>query len=938
MSTRSDRRTRARLNTPSASLLAISTGLSTSLGLFTLPAFAVEPLNPASPAIGTSVMGGPLVSVPLAGFSGAGTILPVTATESLGRSAVTIPQLTGGSRALTRTPWLDHFTAVMGAQAGAATTPQAAPLTAQPAPATGTPSEGETVLFEADEIYRDSIDSPIEARGNVKAYFGDQYLTAEALSYDPATQVVFADGQVSITSATGETVFAERVELTGDLRDGIAENFNALLAENAKVAAESAIRRQNARTELNRVVYTACDVCKEDGDGKVPTWRVKSLRVTRDEERKVIRFHHAFFELKGVPILYTPFLQTPDPSVERQSGFLTPVIGTSSRLSGFIEIPYYFSVSNQLDFTFFPKFTLSDGTLWQGEFRRAGRNSQHVWAGGVIDFTRPAQDALGNLQNEDGNFVDRFNNVVEVVDGRNVVVIPRAENNTPAPEDAPGVRWYYFGRGYHNVTDNFRIGYDIERTSDDFFLRRYNVFRRGDLRLEFDRSLTNRLRSNVNTAWRKGNSTLTADAYLFQGLRISDDSTLTPYVLPLLNFKHEFDRKLGGGNLSVNANFASLQRTAGIDSRRITTSAFWTRDYITRGGHRFNAFAELRGDAFFFQDLNEVDQGTENFLQSLVVREDGDTDVVARFAPTIGVEWSYPLARYYGGTRLLLEPRIQLAASPSNRNTSAIINEDSQLTEFDYSNLFSFNKATGFDAVEDGQRANVGISSSVTFSNGIKLQAAVGQQFRVQDTNAFAFGTGRGDLFAPSVGLGDTRSDYVGEAKIEIGQSLSLANRLRLDTDGQLRQVDSVLGFNFWRFNGILGYVRLEDVIIDTTARSVGDLTFDTVENLEELDAVTDIEELSALVRMRLTKHWSIGAAWRENLRPLFNEGTQEFNNGTLNQDFSLSYKDECSAFDITFRRNLTADRSLESDTSVLIRFSLTSLTAGNFQGGQGRR
>ena len=784
----------------------------------------------------------------------------------------------------------------------------------------------ETVLFEADSIYRDSADSPIVAEGNVRAFFGERYMTAERLSFDPITNVVVADGRVSVTEASGETVFAERFEITGDLRDAIAENFTALLAENARVAADSAIRQQGARTDLKKVVYTACDVCKENGDKKTPTWRIKSLRVTRDEERKVIRFRHSFLELKGVPVLYTPFLQTPDPTVERQSGFLTPVIGTSSRLSGFIEIPYYFALSNHLDFTFFPKFTLSDGTLWQGEFRRSGRNSFHVWAGGVTDFAQPARDIFGNFQNENGDFVDEFNNILD--ENNQVVVIPR-NNPAPAPEIAPGVRWYYFGRGFHNVTKNFRIGYDIERTSDDIFARRYDVRRTGDLRLEFDRSLTNRLRSNINAKWKIGDSTLTADTYLFQGLRASDDSSLTPYVLPLLNFRHDFDRKLGGGNVSINANFASLQRTSGTDSRRITTQALWTRDYITRGGHRFNAFAEVRGDAFFFQD---IDEGTENILSDLVVRGQETTSIVGRFAPTIGVEWSYPLGKYVGGTRLLLEPRIQLLASPSNRNSAEIINEDSQVTEFDYSNLFSFNKATGFDAFEDGQRANVGISGSVTLPSGVKFAAAVGQQFRVQDTNAFAFGTGRGDLFTPTVGLGGTRSDFVGEANVEVGRTLSLTNRLRFNTSGQLRQVDSALGFDVWRINGIVSYVRLEDVIIDTSTRSLGGLTINTITDLDEINAVQDIEEVNALARFQITDNWSLGAAWRENLRPAFNEVTGLFDDGTIRQDFLLGYKDECSSFDIIFRRNLTSDRSLGADTSVLIRFSLTSLTEANFR------
>ena len=786
-------------------------------------------------------------------------------------------------------------------------------------------SKEEAVLFEADTISREVADGPVIAQGNVRAFFGERYLTAERLIYDPATNIVIAEGRVSITDENQETVFAERVELSGDLRDGIAENFTALLQENARIAADTAVREQGARTSLNRVVYTACDVCRENGDPKVPTWRVKSLRVTRDEERKVIRFRHAFLELKGVPVLYTPFIQAPDPSVERQSGFLTPTIGTSSRLSGFVEVPYYFAISNHLDFTFFPKFTLSDGVLWQGEFRRAGRNSFHVWAGGVIDYDKPLIDPLTNnfvaegfsvsealevftpggdsvgfvpppLAADFGNDLTAITEALLINRGNNVILGNTLIGPNPddIPEDAPGVRWYYFGRGFHNVTNDFRIGYDIERVSDDLFLRRYDVLRRGDLRLEFDRSRTNRLRSNVNFDWRRGNSVLTGDSYLFQGLRASDVSAVTPYVLPILNFRHDFDRRFGGGVVSVNANFASLQRTGGIDSRRMTTEVMWHRDFITRQGHRFNAFAKIRGDGFFFQDLNE---GSDNIFTSLVPRAEGTTDIVGRFTPTVGLEWSFPVGRQIGGARLILEPRVQLLASPDERNDGDIINEDSQTTEFDYISLFEPGKSTGYDAVEDGQRLNAGIQGSLSWSNGIKLDAAIGQQFRLQDTDAFSFGTGRGDLFESAIGLGGERSDIVGEANLTVSRNVALTNRLRFDDDFSLRQVDSTLGFRGWRFSGAINYLRLidnlrtpgvadlfdEDGNLRTSVAAINrplrDLlaeggTLDSVTSLDELNLLENVEEITGTGRFDVTDHWSVGATWRQNLRPDFDDET----------------------------------------------------------------
>lgn len=730
--------------------------------------------------------------------------------------------------------------------------------------------ERESILFEAETVTRVAEDSPIVAEGNVRAYFGERYLRADRLSYDPATDIVIAEGNVSITDKSLETAFAGRVELTGDLRDGIAENFSALLEQNARLAAESAVREQGARTKLKNAVYTACAVCTKDKDKKTPTWRVKALRVTRDEERKVVRFHHAFFELKGVPLLYAPFLQAPDPSVERQSGFLTPLIGASSRLGFNIEVPYYLAISNHQDATFYPKYTSNDGVLWQGEYRRRDDSGYQVLQGGFIDY-----------------------------------------EPDPTEVDVPGKRWHVFAKGHRDFGDRLRVGYDVERVSDDTYLRRYDVQRRGDLRKELDTSLTNRLRSNTYLRWGGEKTEVRADSYTFQELRTvticdltngdrsqvttstcspfaaadpnvvqgPDIAKLTPYVLPVINARHEFEPPAIGGDASIAFNFASLQRTGGVDTRRLTASAYWEREHFTPGGHRLLGFAELRGDLFRYEDLNE---GTEN-RQGIA----DDNRLDGRFAPSVGVEWSYPLTRSISGARLFVEPRVQLVASPSNRNGADIINEDSQSTEFDYAGLFDYNKVTGFDAFEDGQRMNAGVAVSAEFDNGITIEGEIGQQYRLQESQAFDSETG----------LGEESSDYVGSLNLRYKTIIGIENRFRIaDEDGSLKRAESMAFLNVWRLRGNATYVRLNDEV------SIG--------------GVRKREELNARMNLKLTKHWYTGAGWREDL----------VGDRTIRQDFILGYQDECSLFELTYRRDRTQDRGLEPDNAFLVRFTLRSL------------
>lgn len=764
-------------------------------------------------------------------------------------------------------------TALAGAVCGPFALPApaiAAQAEANQAPAPSErPGEEDRVLFEADIVERQYDDGPIVAEGDVRAYFGDRYLRADRLIYDPSTGIVIAEGDVSITDANMETAFAGRVELSGDLRDGIAENFSALLEDNARLAADSAIREQGARTRLNRAVYTSCNVCDKKGDPKTPTWRIKALRVTRDEERKVLRFHHAFLEIAGVPIIYAPYLQTPDPSVERMSGFLPPDIGASSRLGFNIEMPYYLAISNSQDATFFPKYTAKDGVLWQAEWRRRGDNGYHVISGGVIDAP-------------------------------NDTTIPE-----PYTESTPGVRWHLFGRGHRDFGEHWRASYDFERVSDRTYFRQYDVERRGDLRQELDRSRTNQLRSNARLAWNKGGNHLTIDTYLFQGLRTQqnslarieqglgriDDARTTPYVLPLIDYRHDFNAKVAGGAVTARANIASLYRTQGIDSQRFTTSLEWDRDIITRGGHRFNLFAKARADVFSYQDL---DQGTEVCFdggapcaQDFPGFSTGDTtDITARFAPTVGLEWSYPLARNFHGGRLFLEPRIQLVASPTGLNDDNIINEDSQSIEFDYAGLFDFNKATGYDAFEDGQRVNIGVAASAQWPNGITIAGSIGQQIRLQETGAFN----------DSSGLGEKSSDIVGSLDVSY-KKIGVENRFRIDNNsGDMQRAESLAYYRGKRIYLGVSYVRLnEENIANNLVRR---------------------EELTASGKLKLTRNWSVGSSWRFNL----------VSDQTIQQNFSIGYEDECSMLGLTYRRDRTRTSNLEPDNAILLTFTLKSL------------
>src|SRR5690606_31818091 len=65
-------------------------------------------------------------------------------------------------------------------------------------------------------------------------------------------------------------------------------------------------------------------------------------------------------------------------------------------------------------------------------------------------------------------------------------------------------------------------------------------------------------------------------------------------------------------------------------------------------------------------------------------------------------------------------------------------NEDAQSFVFDASNLFERDKWSGYDRIEGGTRANLGIRYSGTFASGWTADALVGQSYHIAGLNSFA--------------------------------------------------------------------------------------------------------------------------------------------------------------------------------------------------------
>ena len=107
-----------------------------------------------------------------------------------------------------------------------------------------------------------------------------------------------------------------------------------------------------------------------------------------------------------------------------------------------------------------------------------------------------------------------------------------------------------------------------------------------------------------------------------------------------------------------------------------------------------------------------------------------------------------------------LEPIGQIIARPNSvLGTNSLVNMDAQSLVFETTNLFAWNKYSGYDRFETGVRANYGGQATFRFNNGGYVNFMAGQSDQVAGTNSYA--TPDAANIGLSSGLDTPWSDYV---------------------------------------------------------------------------------------------------------------------------------------------------------------------------------
>ena len=603
--------------------------------------------------------------------------------------------------------------------------------------------------LQADELVYDRDKSAVTVQGNVRIEYDGNRLVADKVVYNQQTKRMNAIGNVEIIERDGNRIYSDHIDVTDDFREGFVNNLRVETTDNTRFAAESGERSGGEITTFNNGVYTACEPCAKDPDRPV-LWQIKARKIIWNSATKRVRFERGRFELFGMPLVYLPAFEMSDPTVKRQSGFLFPGFSYKDNLGFGMKNSYFWALAPNYDLTLSTTGYTKQGFLTEAEWRHRLENGSYNFRIAGIHQMKPGEF--------DANTIDREE------DNRGMV--------STKGDFEINSRWRFGWDAMAQTDKNFARsygidGYDAQTQTSQIYLTGVNNRNYFDMRF---------YRFNVQ------------ESYLSSSP--NEMHSKQPWVLPVIDYSYTVPEAVYGGELSFNANLQSIYRNEanyspygtkfpripGIDgtSGRLTTEAEWKRSFITPSGLVITPLLALRGDAI---GVNSSFDPAGVGITSDIVRSEA-----FKAMATAGLELRWPILFSSTSSTHILEPIAQVYMRNNERYAGQLPNEDAQSFVFDATNLFSRDKFSGYDRVEGGTRANLGLRYSGNFDNSDwGLYALAGQSFQLGGVNSFA-STDFVNVGADS-GLQNARSDYVGMIGTSNSSGLSLAMRGRFDRD-----------------------------------------------------------------------------------------------------------------------------------------------------------
>lgn len=302
-----------------------------------------------------------------------------------------------------------------------------------PAPAQSRPvvEAGEDVTLVADHVQHIGGDRRLViAEGDVELTRGTARLLADRIEYDQDTGEAVALGRVIFYDGE-DRLAAERIDYNVRTGTGVVHDGSAFSAPYYHFSGERMERLGTGVYRVRRGVFTTCEADE-------PAWSIRMGEAVADVDDSVVG-RDASFWVRQIPLIpWFPYFAAAIRK-ERETGFLYPTVGFSTRRGFMLSLPFFWAIDDSQDLTLAPLLYSSRGIGLDGQYR-------------VI----LSEAARGSAR---GFYINEF--------------LRSGDTGINSDVAVPASRWWVSGQHEWAITERLTFKADALVTSDDQVFRDY---------------------------------------------------------------------------------------------------------------------------------------------------------------------------------------------------------------------------------------------------------------------------------------------------------------------------------------------------------------------------------------------------------------------------------------------------------------------------------
>ena len=573
------------------------------------------------------------------------------------------------------------------------------PLYAQTAPAGSRSDDDQPTTMRAEE-FAGRPDRELNLYRNVEVTRGATGITADTACFRQVEDEVTAQGHITMWRF-GDRYKGDALQLNLETGKGWVLNpsYHLQMNNGQGKAARIDFLGENQAQVIDGT-YSTCD-------GPDPDWYLKSSTLNLDSGRDVGTGGKTVIYFKNVPILGTPAMSF-SLSGARRSGWLPPSIGTGSKGSAEIMVPYYVNIAPNRDLTLYPRYMFDRGLQLGATGRYIGETSRGPYSGETHIEVLP-HDRVAYREREDGSPAFGAALPTDRLVHRDRWWIDTLHSQTLAPG-------WTFGWNAHAASDN-EYPSDFSRT----------------VAASAERQLLRELRTDYSGQYWSVNARVQSYQVLQDPAALDPTNPNAnalrvprPYDrLPQINFHAGRYDVLGGFDWAVDAELVRFSHPDNSFVQGNRANLVSQVSYpIVRPGWFFTPKVMLHATQY---DLdNNVDPVTK-----------ADHNRISRVLPTVsldsGLIFERPSTLFGENSTQTLEPRLFYVRTPY-KDQSAIPNFDTAVAGFNYAQLFTENRFVGADRVSDANQLTAAVVSRFIEANGAeRLRLVVGSRYYFSD-------------------------------------------------------------------------------------------------------------------------------------------------------------------------------------------------------------